>query len=202
MQRCSSCKVSTATPKRCSGCSSAYYCSADCQRAHWSTHKPHCLRQRCYLDCKDAFVSLAGRLQDTGLLKTLSAIKEYALSERVGGFNCFTFTPADETSPETATMKEALKVPERDTLYTVTPTVQGSERVLEHGRLAIALLDSGFHMGDCILDRYALSGAEARQMVIGIFGTAEKARAYLSREDVPCYVICVPSTSQLHVISA
>ncbi len=32
--------------KACSRCKSIWYCSVECQKAHWSTHKPKCLAGR------------------------------------------------------------------------------------------------------------------------------------------------------------
>jgi hypothetical protein len=35
-----------AKPKSCAACGVTAYCSAACQRAHWPTHKPDCLKER------------------------------------------------------------------------------------------------------------------------------------------------------------
>ena len=32
------------TTKQCSNCKDAVYCSKDCQKKHWSKHKPNCIR--------------------------------------------------------------------------------------------------------------------------------------------------------------
>jgi hypothetical protein len=38
-EHCSSCSTPVAKPKKCP-CHTARYCSTDCQRKHWNTHKP------------------------------------------------------------------------------------------------------------------------------------------------------------------
>ena len=40
--RCSGCNQSGRRYKACGGCNSVWYCSRDCQRAHWPTHKREC----------------------------------------------------------------------------------------------------------------------------------------------------------------
>jgi hypothetical protein len=40
-QKCSNCQE-WGNYKHCSGCKKVHYCSAECQKAHWKTHKPDC----------------------------------------------------------------------------------------------------------------------------------------------------------------
>lgn len=39
---CWSCKGPCPARKKCANCETAYYCSKQCQRAHWPTHKAEC----------------------------------------------------------------------------------------------------------------------------------------------------------------
>lgn len=41
---CAYCNKSSVELLRCSGCRNAFYCSKECQRAHWKTHKQQCTR--------------------------------------------------------------------------------------------------------------------------------------------------------------
>ncbi|KAJ7581122.1 hypothetical protein C8J56DRAFT_1101842 [Mycena floridula] len=43
---------SATTMKACSACQTIFYCSKECQKRHWKTHKPSCLRSRRYLQDK------------------------------------------------------------------------------------------------------------------------------------------------------
>eukprot|EP00744_Colponema_vietnamica_P003648 GILI01005559.1.p2 GENE.GILI01005559.1~~GILI01005559.1.p2 ORF type:complete len:192 (-),score=48.06 GILI01005559.1:1054-1629(-) len=43
---CSSCGKSAESMKSCGSCHNAFYCSRDCQRAHWPTHKPLCVTKK------------------------------------------------------------------------------------------------------------------------------------------------------------
>ncbi|KAJ7088079.1 hypothetical protein B0H15DRAFT_949892 [Mycena belliarum] len=40
---CENCTVSRIDLRRCAGCGVVRYCSKECQKAHWKTHKPHCV---------------------------------------------------------------------------------------------------------------------------------------------------------------
>ncbi|KAJ7601151.1 hypothetical protein C8J56DRAFT_27424 [Mycena floridula] len=40
------------TMKACSACQTVFYCSKECQKRHWTTHKPYCLQSRRYLQDK------------------------------------------------------------------------------------------------------------------------------------------------------
>lgn len=42
-QQCAGCDK-VAYFKKCSGCKKVHYCSRECQKAHWKTHKPHCFK--------------------------------------------------------------------------------------------------------------------------------------------------------------
>ena len=41
---CFNCDKEMETTKQCSNCKDAVYCSKDCQKKHWSKHKPNCIR--------------------------------------------------------------------------------------------------------------------------------------------------------------
>jgi hypothetical protein len=41
IQKCSNCQE-WGNYKHCSGCKKIHYCSAECQKTHWKTHKPDC----------------------------------------------------------------------------------------------------------------------------------------------------------------
>ena len=43
VEHCLKCEDSSAN-QRCTRCKAALYCNADCQKAHWKTHKPDCNR--------------------------------------------------------------------------------------------------------------------------------------------------------------
>ncbi|KAG1863626.1 hypothetical protein DFJ58DRAFT_774202 [Suillus subalutaceus] len=40
--RCSQCQMSLEKPLKCAKCKSVWYCSKECQRKNWPTHKPRC----------------------------------------------------------------------------------------------------------------------------------------------------------------
>ncbi|KAG2031622.1 hypothetical protein BDR03DRAFT_972191 [Suillus americanus] len=40
--QCSQCQVSLEKPLKCAKCKSVWYCSKECQKKHWPTHKPRC----------------------------------------------------------------------------------------------------------------------------------------------------------------
>ena len=40
--KCFQCRKSGHNLPKCTQCSQAYYCNADCQRKHWKKHKPAC----------------------------------------------------------------------------------------------------------------------------------------------------------------
>ena len=44
MPRCYFCDKEMTTTKQCANCRHAVYCSKDCQKKHWSKHKPNCVR--------------------------------------------------------------------------------------------------------------------------------------------------------------
>ena len=46
---CILCGASGST-KKCSSCKTAYYCSRDCQMAHWKTHKEFCKKMAAKAD--------------------------------------------------------------------------------------------------------------------------------------------------------
>lgn len=50
-KHCNECGTSPAT-KLCSGCESTHYCSKECQRKNWSSHKATCIRIRTRLRAK------------------------------------------------------------------------------------------------------------------------------------------------------
>ena len=39
--KCANCNM-VGNFKKCSGCKKVHYCSAECQKTHWKTHKPEC----------------------------------------------------------------------------------------------------------------------------------------------------------------
>lgn len=41
---CWNCKQQCPSARKCGGCNTAFYCSKECQRAHWEVHKPSCPR--------------------------------------------------------------------------------------------------------------------------------------------------------------
>ncbi|XP_038048053.1 uncharacterized protein LOC119722100 [Patiria miniata] len=41
-QRCGNCEKTAPNMKECAGCSNAWYCSKECQRTDWKSHKPSC----------------------------------------------------------------------------------------------------------------------------------------------------------------
>ena len=41
---CYNCDKEMETTKQCANCQHAVYCSKDCQKKHWSKHKPNCIR--------------------------------------------------------------------------------------------------------------------------------------------------------------
>ena len=41
---CANCNK-TKKLKKCARCTIVYYCSTECQKSHWKTHKPNCLPQ-------------------------------------------------------------------------------------------------------------------------------------------------------------
>ena len=41
---CYNCDKEMETTKQCANCQHAAYCSKDCQKKHWSKHKPNCIR--------------------------------------------------------------------------------------------------------------------------------------------------------------
>lgn len=43
---CNKCKKIDMSMQRCSACKMVRYCSPECQRSDWSTHKPYCLQHR------------------------------------------------------------------------------------------------------------------------------------------------------------
>ena len=43
---CAACKKVVENRKRCSRCRVVFYCSVECQRRHWSQHKPTCAKKR------------------------------------------------------------------------------------------------------------------------------------------------------------
>lgn len=45
-RHCAACFKEDVGLKKCSKCISILYCSADCQREHWNTHKPTCFELR------------------------------------------------------------------------------------------------------------------------------------------------------------
>lgn len=57
MRVCAYCKQSNAK-KRCVKCKSTTYCNAECQKAHWSTHK---------LDCDDTLTNVIDISKQAGL---------------------------------------------------------------------------------------------------------------------------------------
>ncbi|KAG1890860.1 hypothetical protein F4604DRAFT_1702769 [Suillus subluteus] len=40
--QCSQCQMSLEKPLKCAKCKSVWYCSKECQKKHWPTHKPRC----------------------------------------------------------------------------------------------------------------------------------------------------------------
>ena len=44
MPSCYFCDKEMTTTKQCANCRHAVYCSKDCQKKHWSKHKPNCVR--------------------------------------------------------------------------------------------------------------------------------------------------------------
>lgn len=44
MPKCYFCDKEMTTTKQCANCRHAVYCSKDCQKKHWSKHKPNCVR--------------------------------------------------------------------------------------------------------------------------------------------------------------
>lgn len=44
---CGACKYQYPVMKRCAQCRNIYYCSAECQEAHWNEHKLHCRGAEC-----------------------------------------------------------------------------------------------------------------------------------------------------------
>ncbi len=57
MHVCAYCKQSNAK-KRCAKCKSVNYCNAECQKAHWQTHKQ---------DCDDTLVNIIDISKQAGL---------------------------------------------------------------------------------------------------------------------------------------
>ncbi|KAJ7486991.1 hypothetical protein FB451DRAFT_1554123 [Mycena latifolia] len=41
-EMCENCTVRRIDLRRCAGCATVRYCSKECQKAHWKSHKPHC----------------------------------------------------------------------------------------------------------------------------------------------------------------
>jgi len=44
--KCASCSTESPECRTCGGCHRVAYCSKDCQKAHWKTHKPECVPQQ------------------------------------------------------------------------------------------------------------------------------------------------------------
>lgn len=50
---CQGCGIPGKHYKMCGGCGRVYYCTVDCQRAHWSTHRTECKRSEAQGDAKE-----------------------------------------------------------------------------------------------------------------------------------------------------
>ena len=46
---CAVCDKSDSPLKKCSQCSSVFYCSVDCQKADWKSHKSNCINAEVYI---------------------------------------------------------------------------------------------------------------------------------------------------------
>src|SRR5690349_14927542 len=98
---CSYCDVGAWSMKRCAGCLVAIYCNTDCQRQHWSEHKPFCMQykdQEATLNClrqNKKVVSRLTRIIQSGRLEPLASGKlgkimskgYYAMFDYIGAEN-------------------------------------------------------------------------------------------------------------------
>ena len=69
---------------KCTQCSQAYYCNADCQRKHWKTHKPVCRAAVAALAQRATRERLARAVRDKGKDKV-----EHSADDEVCVFQCF-----------------------------------------------------------------------------------------------------------------
>lgn len=78
---CSSPECSQTGALRCTGCSEVSYCSKDCQRTHWPTHKKNCaasLKYNCYLVRADTHTTSSAPLKPIEPLNLTQYGNEFA----------------------------------------------------------------------------------------------------------------------------
>ncbi|MCJ1235698.1 hypothetical protein MMC14_003669 [Varicellaria rhodocarpa] len=70
--RCSSNSCSNTGTSRCNGCQDVLYCSKECQKAHWKTHKQTCSSSQKY----NCIVIRANPNSTTPILKNITSISK------------------------------------------------------------------------------------------------------------------------------
>jgi hypothetical protein len=52
LKKCAQCGIDA--PLRCARCGNSFYCSATCQKQHWTSHKPSCVAKPTYTAPSDS----------------------------------------------------------------------------------------------------------------------------------------------------
>jgi hypothetical protein len=78
MDRCDSCGKTGNNLKKCVRCESVMYCSKDCQRTRWKTHKNVCHPSKPAAATTDAATSSAASIEDA---LTINAVADLSLGE-------------------------------------------------------------------------------------------------------------------------
>ena len=115
---CDYCRVISTKLKKCGRCKMAYYCNAECQKAHWVAHKTCC-------PCSEADPDLDARIKMRSLFKKLMA-SQYACCLAIAAGRQGVFVLALTTQKADAIMFRFYTRPELH-----TKTGQGWDNVIE-----------------------------------------------------------------------